>query len=190
MPTINRQTSSPKTRDRRTRCLSDWTQRKERTMRAKFNHPYEGEDKEIFWATLKELNEAPFPFLYEIKNPQITKCVSLLKKNGFNVIAPRANYEPKFLASSSKELSRPRSCRACSRRLRPQSSHMSSHHMHPGYCHACSGKLRPQHSRRRVCRPCSRRMQPSLSRRVCRPCSRRMQPRLSRRVCRPCSRRM
>ena len=106
---LTRDTSSPKTQARRKRTLSTPKDRMERTERAKLVTPYQGEDTEIFWATIKELSAAPFPFLDEIVDPKIRECVAFLRKEGFTVIAPRRLYQPGFIASgSSKKASRRR----------------------------------------------------------------------------------
>ena len=112
--TIQDDTSSPKTLARRKRNLSTPKDRMERTERAKLVTSYQGEDTELFWTTVKELSEAPFPFLDQIKNRpprqknvfQIRKCYDFLTKLGYYVIAPKdfyIEYNPVFLAMGSSK---------------------------------------------------------------------------------------
>ena len=100
---LTRDTSSPKTLARRKRTLSTPKDRMERTERAKFVIPYQGEDTELFWTTIKELNAAPFPYIDEI---QLRECITLLRERGFTVIAPRRLYQPEFIASGSSKTRR------------------------------------------------------------------------------------
>tara|TARA_B100000085_G_scaffold70805_1_gene63458 strand:- start:4272 stop:4715 length:444 start_codon:yes stop_codon:yes gene_type:complete len=67
--------------------------------------PYDGSDTILFWTGTDELNEAPFPFLEEIKDDKIRKCIRYLKNKGYTIIAQESKFNPKFLATSSKNTS-------------------------------------------------------------------------------------
>ena len=102
---------SPKSVARRTRNHDDVTWRARRKANAP-HFPYNGSDTELFWADIKELSQAPFPFLADIKNPppaiknifKIRTCYDFLTGLGYSVIAPKdfyKNYDPNFLAMGS-----------------------------------------------------------------------------------------
>ena len=106
---------SPKSVARRTRNRDDVTWRSLRKANAP-HFPYTGSDTELFWANVKELSQAPFPFLDDIKNPppaiknvfKIRSCYDFLTDLGYSVIAPKnfyKNYDPKFLAMGSLQKS-------------------------------------------------------------------------------------
>ena len=100
--TIQSEPSSPTTLARRERTLSTLADRLNR--REKGIHIiYQGEDTELFWSTLDELRRARRPFLDEITDPEIHRCIKYLKKKKYVIIPPEPSFDPEsILAGSSK----------------------------------------------------------------------------------------
>lgn len=100
--TIGREPSSPTTLARRERTLSTLTDRLKRKEKG-IHIIYQGADKELFWSTVDDLRRAPFPFLDEITDPEIRRCIEYLKGKKYAIIPPERLFNPdSILAGSSK----------------------------------------------------------------------------------------
>mgnify|MGYP001161556165 FL=1 len=125
-PTLERKTSDKTYDDRLDRNYADFKTRMERVGRG-IHILYQGEDRELYWSTLDDLREAPFPFLAEIKNPEIQDCIKYLKSLGYGIIPPKGVvFDPTSIFGSSsvkngtRKKKKKRSLRGRTRSLRPR----------------------------------------------------------------------
>ena len=101
-PVLERKTSDETYNARLDRNYADFKTRMERVGRG-IHILYQGEDRELYWSTLDDLREAPFPFLAEIKNPEIPECIKYLKSKEYVIIPPERVFDPTSIFGSSSE---------------------------------------------------------------------------------------